>query len=78
MRDAKGKKGVNGMKDVKGTMDAHAAGWAGEMTEFRWSEVKIREKSSAKAGILANGRGFEPPACSLGGCRHIQTRPPVR
>lgn len=56
MRDAKGKKGVNGMKDVKGTMDAHAAGWAGEMTEFSWSEVKIREKSSAKARILANGR----------------------
>ena len=27
---------------------------------------------------LANGRGFEPPACSLGGCRHIQTRPPVQ
>lgn len=27
---------------------------------------------------VANGRGFEPPACSLGGCCHIQTRPPVR
>lgn len=53
MRDAKGKKDV---KIVKDTMDAHAAVWAGEMTEFRWSEVKIREKSSAKAGILANGR----------------------
>lgn len=66
------------MRNAKDTMDAQAAEWTGEMTEFQWSEVKIREKSSAKAGILANGRGFEPPACSLGGCCHIQTRPPVR
>lgn len=27
---------------------------------------------------LAGRRGFEPPACSLGGCCHIQTRPPAR
>lgn len=53
MRDAKGKKDV---KIVKDTMDAQATEWTGEMTEFQWSEAKIREKSSAKAGILANGR----------------------
>lgn len=27
---------------------------------------------------MANRKGFEPLACSLGGCRHIQARPPVR
>lgn len=47
---------MNDVKVVKDTMDAQAAEWTGKNTEFSWSEVKIREKSSAEAGILANGR----------------------
>lgn len=66
------------MRNAKVTKDVHVAEWIGEMTDFSWSEVETKEKPNTKTRRLANGRGFEPPACSLGGCRHIQTRPPVR
>ena len=38
--------------------------------QYNWSKINRMR--------MANRKGFEPLACSLGGCRHIQARPPVR
>lgn len=44
------------MRNAKVVKDVHVAEWTGEMTEFQWSEVEIKEKPNAKTRKLANGR----------------------